>query len=99
MHNVSRKVSASTQDVSPGHGDLRSNRKADSQYTPINELFHELRQPLDVIETLAYFLEMTSTDELVCAHLKKIQAMVLRANQLLESSELSACLPAPANPH
>ena len=99
MHNVPRKVITSTQDVTPGHGDLRNHRKADTQYAPTSELFHELRQPLDVIETLAYYLEMTSSDELVCAHLQKIRAMVSRANQLLESSEMCACLPPTANHH
>ncbi len=99
MHNVQRKTAASTQDVSPGYGDLRCNRKAETQYTPLNELLHELRQPLDVIETLAYYLEITSSDELVCTHLQKIQAMVLRANQLLESSELSPRFSTSTNHH
>ena len=59
------------------------------QYTPLSDLLHEVRQPLEVIETLAYYLEMTSSDECVCTHLQKIRAMVLRANQILQSSEHS----------
>ncbi len=99
MQNVQSKVAASTQDVSPEREELRCNRNADMHYTPVDELFHELRQPLDVIETLAYYLEMTSSDKVVCAHLQKIQAMVLRANQLLQSSELSSCFPPTVNHH
>ena len=99
MPNVQLKSAASTQDVSPGSGDLRCNRKADMQHAPIGEFFHELRQPLDVIQTLAYYLEMTSSDELVRAHLQKIQAMVLRANQLLQSSELNSWFPPSASHH
>ena len=59
------------------------------QFTPLSDLIHEVRQPLEVIETLAYYLEMTSSDDRVCAHLQKIQAMVLRANQILEKTETS----------
>ena len=57
------------------------------QLSPLSEFIHDLRQPLEVIETLAYYLELTSSDERVCAHLKKIQSMVLRANEILERTE------------
>lgn len=45
---------------------------------------HELRQPLGVIESIAYFLEITAEDERLCSHLQRIQAMVLQANRILE---------------
>ncbi len=54
----------------------------------ISELIHELRQPLDVIEALAFYLEITSSDEESCQRLQKIQAMVARANQILQQSEI-----------
>lgn len=50
----------------------------------IDELAHEVRQPLSVIESLAYYLEITSTDEKTRAHLQRIQAMVLQANLILK---------------
>ena len=62
------------------------------QFSPMSEFIHDLRQPLEVIETLAYYLEITSSDERLCAHLKKIQAMVLRANQILERTEVTPSL-------
>ena len=46
-------------------------------------LAHELRQPLSVIESLAYYLELTSKDEGACVHLQQIQSMVRRANRIL----------------
>ena len=52
----------------------------------MNELIHDLRQPLDVIESLAFYLEITSSDQYVRERLQKIQAMVIRANQILQHS-------------
>jgi hypothetical protein len=37
-----------------------------------------------VIESLAYYLELTSVDEKACARLKQIQAMVSEVNRILE---------------
>jgi len=48
------------------------------------ELAHELRQPLGVIESLAYFLEITSADEQLCGHAQRIQQMVSQANSILQ---------------
>lgn len=50
----------------------------------IDDLAHEVRQPLSVIESLAYYLEITSTDEKTRVHLQRIQAMVLQANSILK---------------
>ena len=49
-----------------------------------NELAHDLRQPLSTIESLAYFLEMTTPDDRVCRHLEQIRLMVTRANRILD---------------
>lgn len=63
-------------------------------HTPsaLDDLAHEVRQPLSVIESLAYYLELTCTDEKTRAHLQRIQAMVLQASLILKRS----CRP-PAN--
>ena len=50
------------------------------------DIAHELRQPLSIIESLAYYLELTSKDESACVHLRKIQAMVLQANYILSDA-------------
>jgi signal transduction histidine kinase len=57
-----------------------------SQASALEEMAHEIRQPLSVIESLAYYLEMTSTDEVRAAHLRRIQAMVVQANRVLRTA-------------
>jgi signal transduction histidine kinase len=50
----------------------------------VDEFVHELRQPLSVIDSLAFYLEMIAPNEEFRAHLQKIQAMVFQANSILE---------------
>ena len=50
----------------------------------MNELVHELRQPLEVIESLAFYLELVSEEQQVFEHLRTIRSMVGRANRILE---------------
>ena len=69
----------------------RDVRAAQSADPVMHELAHELRQPLGVIESLAYYLELISTDEKVCGHLQRIQAMVFEANRILEHASTSPC--------
>lgn len=64
--------------------DLTPSQIHDSDSRVFEELAHELRQPLGVIESLAYFLELTSADEQLSAHAQRIQAMVLQANSILQ---------------
>lgn len=52
----------------------------------LENLSHELQQPLSVIESLAYYLELTSKDQGACVHLQQIQAMVRRANRILSEA-------------
>ncbi|MBV9081664.1 MAG: hypothetical protein JOZ62_03230 [Acidobacteriaceae bacterium] len=60
------------------------------QALAVDDLAHDLRQPLSVIESLAYYLELVSHDEKVCGHVRHIQAMVQEANRILaRSSEMT----------
>jgi len=74
-------------DISPSSDPLMrsnlNNLTLPLQQPALDDLAHELRQPLSVIESLAYYLELTSQDAKACRHLQQIQAMVLRANQIL----------------
>ncbi len=72
------------QEASLVTSDLRVNQIAASHTPFIDELVHDLRQPLSVIESLAYYLELRSADEKVSAQLRKIQAMVFEAHTILE---------------
>jgi hypothetical protein len=59
-------------------------RQADPQALSLDEFVHEIRQPLGVIESLAYYLELTSQDETVSVHLERIRLMVLQVHRILE---------------
>ncbi len=71
------------QDSSVAQSDLHL-RQVGPNALSLDDFIHELRQPLGVIESLAYYLELTSADESVSAHLKRIQLMVLQANRIIE---------------
>ncbi|MBV8812478.1 MAG: hypothetical protein JO033_27725 [Acidobacteriaceae bacterium] len=64
--------------------DYRGVQTAGVNPADLQDVLHELRQPLGVIESLAYYLELTSTDERTSTHLQRIQAMVVQANGILE---------------
>lgn len=59
-------------------------RGRDINAPSLSEFVHELRQPLSAIDSLAYYLEMISTDENVRCHLQQIQAMVLKTHHILD---------------
>jgi signal transduction histidine kinase len=56
----------------------------------LEELIHDIRQPLGAIDSLAYFLELTSSDDQATTQLKRIRAMVVQANRILEKSAKAA---------
>ena len=86
MNQVLPLSSTPSQVDSLEHGELRRCRRVENDSTEMNEFIHELRQPLDVIESLAFYLEITSSDQNARERLQKIQAMVARANQILQRS-------------
>ena len=86
MNQVFSPISVSRKEASLSRENLRTCQSADPAPVLLSELVHDLRQPLGVIESLAYYLELTSTDEKVCAHLQRIQTMISEANSILERS-------------
>ncbi len=51
------------------------------------DFIHDLRQPLGVIESLSFFLELTSTNSKNSGpHLRQIRAMVHQAHRILEDA-------------
>ena len=87
MNQLLSVPSQTQQEASLAERDFRSGRASDLRGASFDDLAHDLRQPLSVIETLAYYLEITSGDERVCAHLQRIQAMVSQANSILERNK------------
>jgi signal transduction histidine kinase len=61
------------------------------------DVIHELRQPLGVIETLAYYLELTAQNDKALSHAQQIQAMVTKVNRILStvSADSTSATPAP----
>ena len=57
---------------------------ADAPGAMLRDLIHDVRQPLSVVESIAYYMELTSSDQQSVMRLQKIQAMVAKINQILE---------------
>lgn len=72
------------QEASLAHTDIPSRPLTGANPVFSNDLVHELRQPLGVIDSLAYYLELTATDEKSFSHLQRIRAMVAQTNRILE---------------
>ncbi len=89
MNEVLSNISTPREEASLPRGDSRGGQFAGVTPAALDELVHEIRQPLSVIESLAYYLELTVPDEKVRFHLERIQAMVAQTNRILEH----ACLP------
>ena len=88
MNTVVASLSSTAKDRPAARVDVRGHQNTGANPVYLGELIHELRQPLGVIESLAYCLELTSADEKACAHVRRIQAMVSQANRILERAAL-----------
>ena len=84
MNNAAPLVSALLEDIPTNNDDLRNRHDKGVDPVALQELAHELRQPLSAIESLAYYLELTAVDDQLCRHLEQIRSMVSRANVILD---------------
>jgi hypothetical protein len=84
MNKVAQPFNLTTQDVPLAHSEIFTRKLAGANPVLSEEIIHELRQPLGVIDSLAYYLELTAADERLYAHLDQIRAMVSQANHILE---------------
>jgi signal transduction histidine kinase len=84
MNKVASPFSVVRQDVPLAHSEILTRKLAGVNPVLPNEIIHELRQPLSVIDSLAYYLEITAADEKIYVHLDQIRAMVSQANRILE---------------
>ena len=99
MNQVGTQFTVSQQEASLAHGEIRARQNMTAGVPPVvlEELIHDIRQPLGAIDSLAYFLELTSIDEQACTQLKRIRAMVVQANRILEQSARSSRKQSAAN--
>ena len=71
-----------TQDVSLAYSEMFNRKLAGANPVLSEEIIHELRQPLGVIDSLAYYLELTAVDERFYAHLEQIRAMAMADDEV-----------------
>ena len=57
------------------------------------DLVHDLRQPLSAIEALAYYIEITSSDDKTSAAARRIQDLVMQAGIMLDRVEAPTATP------
>ena len=84
MNELFTGPSIPRKEASLSRGELRGGQLAGVTPAALDELLHELRQPLSVIESLAYCLERSAPDGTARAYLARIQAMVFEAHRILE---------------
>jgi hypothetical protein len=89
MNKVVSQFSVLPQEAPLAHGGVVPRQLTGATPVPLEDFIHELRQPLGVIDSLAYYLELTATDEKHCVHLQRIRAMVGQANRILERASLT----------
>ncbi len=70
--------------TSTNHADSLLN--ATIPMTSLDNLVHELRQPLSAIEHLAFYLQLVSEDPVICMHSQRIQDLIGQANEILEKA-------------
>jgi nitrogen-specific signal transduction histidine kinase len=62
-------------------------RLTDSTEAMLDELAHDLRQPLSTIENLACLLQMNVTDSKAAAYIEQIQDLIEQANRILDKAQ------------
>ncbi len=87
MDEIANHYSVSRQDGNLARVGPEDRREA-TAVSPValEKLIHDLRQPLGAVDSIAYFLELTVTDEQVSPHLERIRTMVTRASQILDGA-------------
>ncbi len=84
MNNAVPHTSVPSKDIPFETGEFQRDRKTGVDPAHMEDLAHELRQPLSTIESLAYFLEITAVDDQTCRHLQQIRLLVHRASRILD---------------
>jgi hypothetical protein len=97
MNTVVSPFTSFLPDVVPAGDDADLNTGASPVH--LDELIHELRQPLGVIESLAYFIDLTTIDEKIRPRLEHIQSMLTKVHYMLEDASEKGVREWPAHLH
>ena len=84
MNTVVYPLTACLPDAEPAGIAVDPNTGANPVH--LDALIHELRQPLGVIESLTFFMELTTTDDKIRPRLEQIQSMLTKVHQMLEDA-------------
>jgi signal transduction histidine kinase len=90
MNKASVQFRAERREAFLSHGNSASGQTAGANPVLLEDLIHELRQPLGVIDSLAYYLQLRDANEKSCIHLRRIREMVLQAGLILERAGRTA---------
>jgi hypothetical protein len=85
MKTVVSPFTAFLPDVEPA-GIEKPSSHTGANPVHLDELIHEIRQPLGVIESLTYFIELTTTDDKIRPRLEHIQSMLAKVHHMLENA-------------
>lgn len=86
MQNLSSPILRSVQSVADAEEHEACTLKG--SIVDLEDLIHELCQPLSTIETLAYHLELTSADLKRAARLRQIRELIAQASLILERARM-----------
>jgi hypothetical protein len=81
LPSLSETFSSTSQNTNP---------PASNRQFVLEQLLHDLRQPLCAIENHAYVLQLNGTDAADSCHLQAIQDLVAQAHSLLEQVAVAA---------
>jgi nitrogen-specific signal transduction histidine kinase len=86
MQNLSSPISRSVQSIAPP--DNQDACALNGSIVDLEDLIHELRQPLSTIEALAYHLELTCSDSTKKGRLRLIREMIAKASVILDRARV-----------
>lgn len=75
------------QDFSTAAGESQRRHNAPAGLTAaLEDLVHDLRQPLGSIDSIVYFMELTVREPQIFTQLQKIRGLVAQASNILEQA-------------
>jgi signal transduction histidine kinase len=86
MQDLPSPISRSAQSIA--HAEDQEACALNGSIVDLEDLIHELRQPLSTIEALAYYLELTSADSSKTSRLRQIREMIAQASLILERARV-----------
>ncbi len=97
MNTVVPQFTAFLPDVEPADNEEVLNTGANP--VDLDDLIHDLRQPLGAIESLTHFIELTATDDKIRPRLEQIHCMLAKIHKILDDANRQGVSQWPARLH